>query len=107
MHYHQTQPYLTTDQVERYTTHAISQEGEILRFFQSRPNVEYSPERVQELVLPTAPITSVRRALTNLTDAGELVQGAGSVLGRYGRPIGTWKLAFRVAPGEQMRLFNE
>lgn len=108
MHYHQTQAYLTTDEREAYECVAKTQEEMVLEFFTTRPGMEYSPERVQELVLPHAPLTSVRRALTNLTTAGDLVQGESAVLGRYGRPVGTWKLAVQsVEPGEQMRLFDE
>lgn len=108
VHYHQTQSYLTTDACEGYEIVAKTQEEFVLEFFMARPGMAYSPERVQELVLPHAPLTSVRRALTNLTDAGELVQGELSVPGRYGRPVGTWKLAARrVEPGKQMSLFDE
>jgi len=39
------------------------------------------------------PITSVRRALTNLTDAGDLVKTDKQVKGPYGRPEFIWKLA--------------
>ena len=39
------------------------------------------------------PITSVRRAMTNLTKAGLLEKTGDKVLGEYGVMVNTWKLA--------------
>jgi len=102
--YHQTQAQLTIDQREHYEITARTQEELVLAFFQDRPGLAYSPERVQELVLPSAPITSVRRALTNLTEAGELRKAEQMVPGRYGRPVCQWTLA-KVEPSGQLELF--
>lgn len=102
--YHQTQGYLTTDQVEQYQVSAGTQEEMVLAWFKRRPGVAYSPEQIQALVLPDAPLTSARRAITNLTAAGYLVQTDRSTVGRYGRPVGTWQLAAQHEPG-QLRLF--
>lgn len=38
------------------------------------------------------PITSIRRAITNLTDAGYLVKTESTRLGSYGAPEYLWKL---------------
>jgi predicted ArsR family transcriptional regulator len=91
--YHQTQPYLSGDQVAQYETVAQTQEQLVLAFFQAHPEKSYSPEQIQSAVLPQAPITSVRRAITNLTTTGELVRTEWVAEGRYGRPIGMWQLA--------------
>ena len=96
--YHQTQ-MLIDDQVAAYTVQAARQEETIYEFFKTSPG-EYSPETIQEKVLPTAPITSVRRAITNLTEAGLLRKTGRKELGRYGRPVGTWMLA-----SDQFKLF--
>lgn len=102
--YHQTQGWLSTDQAERYQSAAVTQEAKVLEFFRARPGVPYSPERINELVLPTAPLTSVRRALTNLTAQGALVKMDACTSGKYGRPVGMWVLAEAERQG-QMRLF--
>ena len=90
--YHQTQSYLDAEQVQAFTVQAVRQEDLILDFFKSHAGESFSPEAIQEQVLQSAPITSVRRAITNLTTAGQLVK-CGSEQGRYGRPVGLWKLA--------------
>lgn len=100
--YHETTPAATEDR-ERYEQQAGSQEEMVLEFFRKRPGLSYSPERVQELVLPAAPLTSVRRALSNLTHAGELVKTEVMADGRYGRPVCTWTL--KIVPSGQLELF--
>jgi hypothetical protein len=104
--YHQTQGWLSSDQVENYEVAAGTQEYRILQFFKAREGVPYSPERIQELVLPGAPLTSVRRALSNLTRLGDLVKMDQCTEGRYGRPVSMWILAGKHRQG-QMRLFDE
>jgi hypothetical protein len=91
--YHGTQPFLTSDQVAQYEVAAQTQEQLALAFFLANPSESFSPEQIQSAVLPLAPITSVRRAITNLTASGELVRTDGVATGRYGRPVGTWQLA--------------
>ena len=39
------------------------------------------------------PITSIRRAITDLTNAGKLTKTDTMKLGRYGKHVHTWKLA--------------
>ena len=100
--YHET-GIVSADDRERYEQQAGSQEEIVLEFFRKRPGLSYSPERVQELVLPSAPLTSVRRALSNLTHAGELVKTEITTDGRYGRAVCTWTL--RIVPSGQLELF--
>lgn len=97
--YHQTQTGLSDEQVASFTVQAARQEELILAYFKTNPG-EYSPEKIQGKVLPTAPITSVRRAITNLTEAGLLKKTGNKETGRYGRPVGTWMLA-----SDQFELF--
>jgi Fe2+ or Zn2+ uptake regulation protein len=98
--YHQTQTGLSDEQVASFTAQAARQEEAILAYFKTNPG-EYSPETIQEKVLPQAPITSVRRAMTNLTEAGLLKKTGRKEAGRYGRPVGTWALA-----SDQYELFS-
>ena len=70
---------------------AISQQIKILDFF--KENMGYrSPEDIQRLVLPKSPLTSVRRAMTNLTRSKHLVKTSHMVKGNYGKMVHTWRL---------------
>jgi hypothetical protein len=102
--YHQTQPFLTSDHVVEYEVVAQTQEQLVLAFFQSHPDQSFSPEQIRESVLPSAPLTSARRAITNLTTSGELVRTEGITVGNYGRPVGMWRLAKRTV--RQLGLFE-
>lgn len=90
MGYHQTQNYIAPAQVDQYSDQATRQEDLVLDYFQRNANIAFSPETIQRAVLPGAPITSVRRAITNLTNADKL-ERVGSEGGSFGRPIGTWR----------------
>ena len=70
---------------------ADTQEYKILLYFLNHPEVKLSPAEVLERVIPTAPITSARRALTNLTTDGYL-RKAHQKLGPWGKPTYTWEL---------------
>ena len=86
---HSTHPELT-----RYEEKAKSQEERILRWFKTH-KFQASPNQVLRYipVEQRPPITSIRRALTNLTNAEELVKTDKQVKGPYGRPEHLWKLA--------------
>jgi len=53
----------------------------------------YSPSQVMHLALPNAPITSVRRAISDLTEAGYLTKTQDKRYGIYGRLEYIWKLS--------------
>lgn len=72
---------------------ASAQEVRILTFFEDRPWQGFSPFQIQRLVLPECPITSVRRAITNLTKAGKLEKTDVMLKERYGKRNHYWKLA--------------
>ena len=38
------------------------------------------------------PLTSIRRAMSNLTDNGKLIKLARMVMGNYGKKVHTWRL---------------
>lgn len=90
--------YATTSvdarQRRAYRNAAAGQEAAILNYFRAQgAGYAASPERIQANVLPSAPITSVRRAMTNLTQRGELVRQPRTIEGLYGRPVHLWALA--------------
>lgn len=68
------------------------QESKVLQFFIDNPNNSYAPHEVQRSVLPRCPITSARRAMTNLTKANVLFKTDEKVLGSYGKYVYTWEL---------------
>ena len=62
-----------------------------------------TPFEVRESVLPECPITSARRAMTNLTESGLLVK-TDMRRERYGKKNHVWRLARR--RHEQRNLFE-
>ena len=75
---------------------AKSQEQRILEFFQrAAPGLTFTPENLLPLMVAGTPLTSVRRALTNLTTAGLLEKVPLAVKrtrGRLGKPVHSWRL---------------
>lgn len=69
---------------------ATSQQRKILDYFAAYPTSGFTPFEIQEAVLPEAPITSVRRAITNLTNLGRL-QKTVLVEERFGLPNHRWR----------------
>lgn len=84
-------------QTSLFEVKAITQGVKILQFFKSYPNHEFTAEEIHEIVFPlnhhNIPITSIRRAMTNLANKGKLVKTGNKRRGNFGKPINTWKLA--------------
>jgi hypothetical protein len=74
--------------LEEYEEKASVQERAILGHF--RKEQKASPSEVQRMVLTHTPLTSVRRAITNLTAKGYLHKTQVTVRGRYARPEHVW-----------------
>jgi hypothetical protein len=75
----------------------LRQEDVILRFFRTHPGRLYTPSQINQL-LPQAPITSIRRALSNLTRDGWLVKTTSKRQGQVGRPEHCWLYPHQAAP---------
>lgn len=74
--------------------HALRQQNRILSYFQSFPNDTFTPEEVHDaLYLDNTPLTSVRRAITNLTEDGKLVKTEIMKFGFFGKRCHSWKAA--------------
>ena len=71
---------------------AKTQEGIILEFFTNNPNLQLSPFEISDTLELNAPITSIRRAMTNLTLEGKLKKTDVKVIGPYGKNVHTWRL---------------
>lgn len=73
----------------------LTQEEIILKLFKTWPDREFTPFEVAQRVRRylRAPITSIRRAITNLTDGGYLKKLSLTREGYFGRPNTCWKIA--------------
>jgi len=83
---------------------AQSQEAAIVSVFEREPDRALSPSEVHRGLISSAPdeperdrwrrtpATSIRRAMTNLTDAGRLRKTDDLVTGPFGRPEHRWEL---------------
>ena len=69
---------------------ARSQQDTILSFFCENPMQGFTPFDIQRDVLPGAPITSIRRAITNLAQARKLKKTESMAKGRYGKKNYLW-----------------
>ena len=87
----------TLHRLRRYRDRALSQDERLLAYFMDAFNAEgryvlLTPTAALERVFTkSVPITSVRRALSNLTRDGKL-ETSGKVMGPYGRPEHYWRL---------------
>ncbi len=81
------------EELENSRNNAKSQEEKILHFFRFQHRYSYlTPFEVQYYVMPSVPITSVRRAMTNLTKKGYLRKMATQKRERWGKYNYTWRL---------------
>lgn len=72
---------------------AQSQTEAVLRFFQRHEGANFSAWEVWKYMkLKNVPITSIRRALTDLEKAGKIVETGNLRIGQYGRRCKVWKL---------------
>ena len=74
---------------------AKTQENAILAYFGANPLEEYTAEEIHAKTLLGCPLTSIRRAMTNLAEKGELVKTNHMATGMYGKMIYKWKLNFK------------
>lgn len=90
--------------LERSEEKAFDQEKMILWLFNATGK-DYTPDEVHDRIFAHrgVPITSVRRAITNLTNKGKLEKTDQQRLGSYGKKVSVWRL--RRTPGVQVRLF--
>lgn len=90
--YHNTTESLGQE-LDKYEAKAKNQDEKILQFMKTggRP---ITPSAAWNWIFKGAvPLTSVRRAITNLTNDGHLVKTEAQVKGPYGRNEFVWRLA--------------
>jgi len=73
----------------------VYQEDRVLNIFQMhrKEMTPFDVEYIYERVYSRIPITSIRRAMSNLTRDGKLIKGDNMKGGIYGKANHTWKLA--------------
>jgi hypothetical protein len=79
-------------ELARYERAARSQDEQVAELFRSYVS-PFSPSEAHRMLRTRAPLTSIRRAITNLTRAGVLERTDEQAMGPYGRPEYRWKLA--------------
>lgn len=87
--YHQTQD-LTQAQLSDYERAAANQEEVVLSILRQTPLAVTTAEELMAHFEKNVPITSIRRALTNLALKG-IIEKCGQVPGVYGRPINQYR----------------
>ena len=91
----------TGEELKTYRKKALTQEQKILEYLKQDPYRPITPSAaVRWIFKDSVPITSVRRALTELTNDGELVKTTAQTKGPYGRPEFIWRLADKYLQGE-------
>jgi hypothetical protein len=85
----------TGETLQRSRTRTATQEDIIYRIFDGEPELELAPSELLNMLGPDTvwPITSIRRALSDLTSEGKLTKTENKKLGPYGKHEFTWKLA--------------
>lgn len=73
---------------------AKSQEDKVMEFFTAfGDSYHFTPDAVLQYGdFPDTPITSIRRAMTNLKKQGKLMKTENMEIGSYGKRVHTWKL---------------
>ena len=64
----------TGKDLEKSEAKVMTQDEIIFGFFRAHAAGYYTPAEVQRMCLPGAPLTSVRRGITNLTNDGDLIK---------------------------------
>jgi hypothetical protein len=91
--YHNTNN-LSGDELKYREQRAETQEDRVLAFFCEYPTLLFSPEEIHDFVFDAkCPITSVRRALTRLTERFKLTKTNTMYTSQWGAQTHTWCLS--------------
>jgi len=93
----------TNPDLSEYRNKALNQDERVLGCFKRGNKTSWTPSEILFAAFDKAPITSVRRSMTNLTDKGKLEKTTHQRMGSYGRPEYVWILASKTK--EQMELW--
>ena len=98
---------LTGEQLLDAIHNAKSQQEKILVYFQGYPDRRFAPHQIKAAIFSEqTPLTSIRRAITNLEQDKFLTKTGRMIEGDFGAPVHTWCLNNRdYTGGEQIDLF--
>ena len=97
--------HFSDQQIRHMKESATKQEKEIGRWFYNHPDQAIGPGKLHAHCEFPWPITSTRRAITNLTTAGILQKTNHQSMGPYGRPEHHWQWRVPTNEPEQQSLF--
>lgn len=87
------------EELEKATSKALTQDEEVLRMFKVFSALTLTPERIHKYLQDThplkyrnCPLTSIRRAFSNLKKRGLIEKTDVMIRGNYGMPVHVWKL---------------
>jgi hypothetical protein len=83
----------------------VKQEAVIFGLFKAA-RTPMSPSMVYKALGEKWPITSIRRAITDLTDEGKIVKTQKTTKGIYGKKEHLWELPKKSETSEQVTLFD-
>lgn len=89
---------LRGEQLARAQARALTQEDLVMAIFIASHKGLLTPEDVLRLMPEPALLTSVRRAMTNLTNRGHLCKTEHFTLGQYGARVHYWSLVSAQRP---------
>ena len=91
--------------LDKLRVSAKNQEVVIMCFFMRNPNQDYTPVEAMRALFMSCPITSIRRAMTNLTKRGILDKTENKRMGAWGIDNFTWQLSsvMRQIPQETIK----
>lgn len=99
-HYYNTN-HESGETLEASIEKAAKQEDIIMEFMQKHPKEMYTPCEIHQLIRSKGPLTSTRRAVTNLTQQGKLVKRNTQKQGVFGKKVYCWYYA---PPGHQIEI---
>ena len=98
--------HYTDEQIRHLKESATKQERIIARWFWANPDAHIGPGALHDDQGYKWPITSTRRAITNLTEDGILVKTSFQSMGQYGRPEHHWMWNNIRRNNQQTKLFD-
>ena len=82
----------TGEDLKQSQVKAETQTEKVLRWFQQCPGFYYTPFEIHQNLKLNCPVTSVRRAMTDLTKQGKLKKTKQKKQGEYGKLNYCWRL---------------
>lgn len=90
--FHNTIGLLPSEKIEREAK-AIRQVDRVLEVFKQNPNQDFTPTQIFLMFGQQYPLTSIRRSITDLTSAGDLVKTDNMRAGMFGEKNYCWQYA--------------